>query len=81
MNPDDSRILFGNPNAGLQITILTNPFCNPCAKMHKRIEEHLETVHDKVCIQYIFSSFSPDLDFANKYLIAVYLEKEETQMK
>jgi len=81
VNLEDSRILFGNPNTDLQITILTNPFCNPCAKMHKRIEELLNTVHDKICIQYIFSSFSPDLDFANKGLIAVYLEKEEKQMK
>jgi len=81
VNPDDSCILFGNPDAGLRITILTNPFCNPCAKMHKRIEEFLKTVHDKVCLQYIFSSFAQDLDFVNKYLIAIYLEKEKKQMK
>ena len=30
----DSQILFGNPDAKLKISILTNPFCNPCAKMH-----------------------------------------------
>ena len=77
----DSQILFGNPDAGLQITILTNPFCNPCAKMHKRVEKFLQDTKRNVCIQYIFSSFTPDLDFANKYLIAAYLEKEQSEFE
>jgi len=71
----DSQILFGNPETQLVISILTNPFCNPCAKMHKRVEELLHKTDNKVCVQYIFSSFEPDLDFANKYLIASYLGK------
>jgi protein-disulfide isomerase len=37
-----SVIHFGNPDAQLKITILTNPFCNPCAKMHKRVEKLLK---------------------------------------
>jgi Protein-disulfide isomerase len=78
---EDSHILFGNPKADLLITILTNPFCNPCAKMHKRVEEYLKMAHDKVCVQYIFSSFGADLDFANKYLIAAYHEKEQDEFE
>ena len=71
----DSLILFGNPNAQLVITIFTNPFCNPCAKMHTRVEKlHTET-KGKVCIQYIFSSFNESLEYANKYMIAVYQDK------
>ena len=70
----DSQILFGNPDAQLFITILTNPFCNPCAKMHKRVEKLLQDTKRKVCVQYLFSSFSPDLDFANRYLIAAWLD-------
>ena len=81
VNPDDSQILFGNPDAGLWITILTNPFCNPCAKMHKRVEKFLHETNNKVCVQYIFSSFKPDLNFANKYLIAAYLEKEQNEFE
>jgi len=77
----DSQILFGNPDANLQITILTNPFCNPCAKMHKRVEKFLQDTKRNVCIQYIFSSFTPDLDFANKYLIAAYLQKEQSEFE
>ncbi|MDR3340886.1 MAG: thioredoxin domain-containing protein, partial [Candidatus Symbiothrix sp.] len=75
-NKDDSIILFGNPDAKLQISILTNPFCNPCALMHKRVEKLLKDTENKIGIQYILSSFALELDFANKYLIAVYLGKD-----
>jgi protein-disulfide isomerase len=81
VNQADSQILFGNPKAQLQITILTNPFCNPCAKMHKRIENFLKETKENVCIQYIFSSFQPDLDFANKYLITACLEKDPSTFR
>ncbi|MCL2649913.1 MAG: thioredoxin domain-containing protein [Candidatus Azobacteroides sp.] len=77
----DSQILFGNLESQLIISILTNPFCNPCAKMHKRVEKLLHETNRKVCVQYLFSSFSPDLEFANKYLIAAYLEKEQKEFE
>ena len=81
VSKEDSQILFGNSDADLQITILTNPFCNPCAKMHKRVESLLKETKENVCIQYIFSSFHPDLDFANKYLIAACLEKDKVTFR
>ena len=86
----DSQILFGNPDARLRITILTNPFCNPCAKMHKRLDEFQKDTktgetgrnesnalnrESNVCIQYIFSSFNEDLVYANRYFISIYLAK------
>jgi thiol-disulfide isomerase/thioredoxin len=77
----DSQILFGNPEAPLYISILTNPFCNPCAKMHKRVKQFLKETDNKVCIQYLFSSFGTDLDFANKYLIAARPEKEQNEFE
>lgn len=66
-----SRILFGNPNSNILITILTNPHCNPCAKMHTRMENILKHSSD-LCIQYIFSSFTEDLSDSGKALIYVY---------
>jgi protein-disulfide isomerase/uncharacterized membrane protein len=75
VSKSDSQILFGNPDAGLFITILTNPYCNPCAKMHKRVEQFLKNTNNTVCVQYIFSSFESNLDYANKYFSAIYLEK------
>ena len=77
----DSQILFGNPGSGLMITVFTNPFCNPCARMHKKVEKLLHDTKHKVCVQYVFSSFQPDLDFANKYLIAACLEKEQREFE
>jgi len=44
----DSQILFGNPDAQLTVSILTNPFCNPCAKMHKRLMKLLHETNHKV---------------------------------
>ena len=73
VSQSDSQILFGNPDAKLVITILTNPFCNPCAKMHARLENLLKETKGNVCIQYIFSSFNESLDYANRYMIAAYL--------
>lgn len=68
-----SRILFGNPQGELLVTVLTNPHCNPCAGMHKRIQEVLK--HNRhLCVQYIFSSFNDELKSSNKFLDAVYLE-------
>jgi len=77
----DSQILLGKPDALLQITIFTNPFCNPCAMMHIRVEKLLKDTKRNSCIQYIFSSFQPDLNFANNYLIAAYLEKEQQEFE
>ena len=68
-----SKVLFGNPEARTMVTILTNPHCEPCARMHKRVEKLLNETGDKLCIQYIFSSFSEDLIPSNKFLIAAYL--------
>lgn len=77
----DSGILFGNPDASLRISILTNPHCEPCAKMHTRVEKLLQKTGDKLCIQYIFSAFNDDLLKSNRFLIAAYqnesMEKAE----
>ena len=74
----DSRILFGNPDSKLKISIFTNPFCNPCAKMHVRVEKLLKETKGEVCIQYIFSAFNEDLNYANRYFNAIYLGKGST---
>lgn len=68
----NSKILLGNPQAKIWITILTNPHCEPCGFMHRRIEMILNKVGEKICIQYIFSSFNKELENSNKQLIAVY---------
>jgi len=71
----DSQILFGNPEAKLLISILTNPLCNPCALLHARIEKLPREIKEKICIQYIFSAFNESLEYANRSFNAVYMEK------
>ena len=71
----NSQILFGNKNAEILITILTNPHCKPCARMHNRLSEILLDENGKFCIQYIFSSFREEFDESSRFMIATYLNK------
>lgn len=69
----DSRLVFGNPEAAIRVTILTNPHCEPCGTMHRRVNNLLAKAGNKVCIQYILSSFNEELEVSNRFLIAAYL--------
>lgn len=71
---EDSHVIFGNKDSRMHITILSNPHCNPCAKMHKRVESLLKSCGDKLCVQYILTSFNEDLEESNRFLIASYLQ-------
>lgn len=51
-------LLFGDPDARHVITVITNPHCNPCAKMHHRLEELLSRTNNGYCVQYILTSFN-----------------------
>ena len=68
----DSSIIFGNVNAKIRVTILSNPHCNPCARMHKRVERLLSMKEKEICVQYIFSSFNETLEDSSRYLISCY---------
>ena len=43
--------------------------------MHTRVENLLKETKGNLCIQYIFFAFNEDLEYANHYFNAVYLEK------
>lgn len=75
-----SKILFGNTNADILVTIFTNPHCNPCAQLHARVDEFLKQT-DKLCIQYIFTSFEESLDESNKFLISSYLNNRNEKVR
>lgn len=76
---EDSSILFGNTEAKMRVTILSNPHCNPCARMHKHVENLLRLSGDEICIQYIFSSFSEKLEDSCRYLIYCYFKYERNE--
>jgi len=69
----ESVIRFGNPGSKLKITVFSNLYCNPCAKMHKRIVDLLQQVKNEISVKYILSSFEENLNSTNKYLIAASL--------
>lgn len=76
VDKDVSNITWGNKNAKNLITIITNPHCEPCAFMHSRVKEFLNKVGDKICVQYIFSSFFEELESSSAFLIAIYLSED-----
>ncbi len=74
---DDSSIIFGNPDAKVLVTILSNPHCNPCARMHERVEKLLRMAGNEICIQFIFSSFNEQLEDSSRYLISCYMNSSQ----
>ena len=71
-----SCIIFGNKNSNYKLTVLSNPYCQPCAQMHK----YLQRLLDAGCqIQYVFNYFSEDLSNVNKLLIATYFKYGEQE--
>lgn len=64
-----SSIIFGDENAPRTITVFSNPYCSPCALMHKQIEGY---PGKNVRVQYVMTYFSTDRSIINKYIIAAY---------
>lgn len=64
-----STLVFGNPDAPMQVTIFGNPYCNPCAELHKKL--HIFEEYE-IGIRYIFTSFRSEYNNINKYFIAAY---------
>ena len=69
---EDSSIVFGNPEAAMRVTILSNPHCNPCARLHPQIERLVEDSGRDVCVQLVLSAFNEELEPSNRYLISCY---------
>ena len=64
-----STLIFGNPDARQTFTILSNPYCWPCAMMHRHIKDWPDG--DKK-IQCVFISVSPEREIINRNFIAAY---------
>lgn len=70
-------VVFGNKQAKLQVTILSNPHCGPCAKLHSILDHILKTKENKFSIQYVFTSFDGELEKSNRLLLAAYFQEKE----
>jgi thiol-disulfide isomerase/thioredoxin len=71
-----SRITFGNPEAEMFVTIVSNPHCNPCSKMHPKINKLIEEAGDGIFVQLFFLNFDSDTTRdSGKFLISAYLDR------
>ena len=58
-------VLLGNPEADNVITIVSNPYCEPCAKAHQVMEDWIERRND-VQLKVVFSTVNEDNDMRTK---------------
>ncbi|MES2650772.1 MAG: thioredoxin domain-containing protein [Bacteroidota bacterium] len=64
--PDELMpVVLGNPNAETTITMVSNPFCGPCAKAHETLDQWLKT-RDDIKIKVIFTTSNHDDDEKTK---------------
>lgn len=64
--PDDLMpIVLGNPNATTTITMVSNPFCGPCAKAHEELDQWL-AIRDDIKLKIIFTTADHDDDEKTK---------------
>jgi uncharacterized membrane protein len=47
----ENDLLIGNVDAPIRITVACNPYCSPCAKAHKQLDELIERYPNKISIQ------------------------------
>jgi hypothetical protein len=50
----EDELIFGNPIAPIQILIVCNPYCIPCEKAHKELENLLTLYPEAVCLHVRF---------------------------
>jgi len=60
--PNIPEIVFGNLNAPLNVTIVTNPFCGHCRSVHNLIEDILKKHHNTINITVRFNITTSNLE-------------------
>lgn len=74
--PDESSITFGSQTASNVITLVANPYCEPCSIAHRKLEEWAERF-DNIKVQIVFVTREDIEDYGNKVvslLMAVKLQ-------
>jgi uncharacterized membrane protein/thiol-disulfide isomerase/thioredoxin len=65
-----SNIIAGNSEAAVLITMVSNPFCGPCAKAHEALEKLLEGYADYIKVEYVFTG-NPQSEEVIKHLCSL----------
>jgi protein-disulfide isomerase len=76
----NTSITLGNPDAEVEITMFTNPHCNPCAKMHQDLEELLASADESVKVRLYFLSF-PQREKTTQELLTLCLSAPDNQAR
>jgi uncharacterized membrane protein len=82
-NPDGLGILLGNENATYKLIKVCNPYCSPCSKAHKPMEQLLENNPD-IQIQILFTASNKEGDIKTppvKHLLAIAEKNNQTVIK
>jgi uncharacterized membrane protein len=77
-DPRGLGITIGNPEAPYKIIKVCNPYCGPCGRAHKVIEEFVEH-NPNLQVQIIFTATTSDLDHKKppvKHLLAIAQRKD-----
>lgn len=69
-------IVLGNAEAPLQLLIISNPFCNPCAEAHKELEKLIAAHTQEVAltVRFLFSVAPGMEDDGRKEVVALIME-------
>ena len=76
-------IVLGNAEANNIITMVSNPYCNPCAKTHKLLDELLAQRSD-IQARVVFTANNTDGDITtpiSRHLVALNELKDEIKIK
>lgn len=69
---DASSIFAGNQEASHVLTVIANPYCNPCALQHRKLSRLIKR-NPALKIQYVFTYFKDELAEANKHIVSACL--------
>jgi uncharacterized membrane protein/thiol-disulfide isomerase/thioredoxin len=73
-----SDLLLGNSSAPLMITVACNPYCNPCANAHLKLENLLQRFPDKIKTLVRFSSNPKDATDKKTLAVKAIIQKSYT---
>jgi protein-disulfide isomerase len=76
---EDSTLIIGNPEAEKVITMVSNPYCQPCAKAHKELE--WINGRDDIKLQVVFSADDEKKVKVASHLMSLQSERDNISLK
>lgn len=83
MPDEDWSIVLGNVEAENIITMVSNPYCPPCAKTHQILDEWLDK-RDDLQVRLVFTANNTEADIktpVTRHLMALHAQPEKSMVK